>query len=124
MPPTPITANAKLSFVFLNGRFKPSDQQSWTIPPDLVFILTDLVAQNKGGATGDAPVNPTDFTRLAITAPLSIDTFFHVVGNETLNLHFHSGLPISDSFRFLNMANSTPGTFVEFQITGKLRSAY
>lgn len=120
MPPTPITAVTKRSCVYLNGRFQPNDQQSWMIPQDLVFVLTDLVAQNRG--PGDVPVNSTDFTRIAITAPPGIDTFFHVVGNETLSLHFRTGLPISDSFRFLNMANST-ATFVEFQITGRLCSA-
>ena len=115
-----MTVAIKWSFVFLNGRFVPSDQQSWTIPQGRVFILTDFVAQNKG--SGDAPVKATDFTRIAITGPLGIDTFFHVVGNETLNLHFRTGLPISDSFRFLNMANST-ATLIEFHITGRLRSA-
>ena len=119
MPPS-INVAVKWSFVYLNGRFAPNDQQTWTIPQGRVFILTDLVAQNKG--PGDIPVKDTDFTRFAITAPPSIDTFFHVVGNQTLNLHFQTGLPISDSFRFLNMANST-ATFVEFHITGKLRSA-
>jgi|ERR1041384_1657655 hypothetical protein len=115
-----ITDLAKWSFVYLNGRFQKNDQQSWTIPQGRIFVLTDLVAQNKG--PGDVPVADTDFTRFAITAPLGIDTFFHVVGNETLNLHFRTGLPISDSFRFLNMANST-ATLVEFHITGRLRSA-
>jgi hypothetical protein len=120
MPPTPMTVAVKWSFVYLNGRVLVNDQQIWTIPQGRVFILTDLVAQNKG--QGDVPVSATDFTRFAITAPPAIDTFFHVVGNETLNLHFQTGLPISDSFRFLNMANST-ATFVEFHITGRLRSA-
>lgn len=119
MPPS-MTIAVKWSFVFLNGRFVPNDQQSWTIPQGRVFILTDLVAQNKG--SGDVPVSATDFTRFAITAPSGTDTFFHVVGNDTLNLHFRTGLPISESFRFLNMANST-ATFVEFHITGRLRSA-
>ena len=120
MTPPVITVAAKRSLIYLNGRVQPNNQQSWTIPQDLVFILTDLVAQNRG--PGDVPVNATDFTRFAITAPPGSDVFFHVVGNETLNLHFQTGLPISDSFRFLNVANST-APFVEFHITGRLRSA-
>ena len=119
MPPS-MTVAVQWSFVFLNGRFVPNDQQTWTIPPGRVFILTDLVAQNK--KSGDVPVDPTAFTRIAITGPLGIDTFFHVVGNEPLNLHFKTGLPIPSSFRVMNMANST-ATFVEFHITGRLRSA-
>ena len=120
MPPTPITAAAKWSFVYLNNRLQPNDQESWTIPHGLAFVLTDLVAQNRG--PGDIPVGATDFTRFAITSPPGSDVFFHVVGNDTLNLHFQTGLTISDGFRFLNMANST-APFVEFHITGRLRSA-
>jgi len=115
-----MTIAVKCSYVFLNGRFVPGDQQTWTIPAGRLFVLTDFVAQNKG--SGDVPVNTTDFTRIAITGPLGIDTFFHVVGNDTLNLHFQTGLQISDSFSFLNMANST-ATLVEFHVTGRLRSA-
>lgn len=120
MPIPSITTAAKWSFVYLNARLQPNNQQVWSIPQGRVFVLTDLVAQNRG--PGDVPVNGTDFTRFAITAPPGIDTFFHVVGNDTLNLHFRTGLPVSDSFRFLNVANST-APFVEFHITGRLRSA-
>ena len=121
MPPTSITAAAKWSRVYLNDRLQPNNQDNWTIPHDLVFVLTDLVAQNRG--PGDVPVNATDFTRFAITSPAGSDVFFHVVGNETLNLHFQTGLTISDGFRFLNVANST-ASFIEFHITGRLRSAH
>lgn len=120
MPNPSITSVAKWSLVYLNGRVQPNNQLVWTIPQGRVFVLTDIVAQNRG--PGDVPVNAGDFTRFSITSPLGTDTFFHVVGNETLNLHFRTGLPISDSFRFLNMANSN-ATFAEFHITGRLRSA-
>ena len=122
MPSPSIATLSKCSFVYLNDRLQPNNQSVWTIPPALVFVLTDLVAQNR--APGDLPVGAGDFTRFSITSPQGNDVFFHVVGNETLNLHFQTGLPISDSFRFLNMANSTPSVFVEFHITGRLRSAH
>lgn len=122
MAPTSITTVSKGSYVYLNDRIQPNNQSVWTIPQELVFVLTDLVAQNR--APGDLPVGAGDFTRFSITSPQGNDVFFHIVGNETLNLHFETGLVISDSFRFLNMANSSPTVFVEFHITGRLRSAH
>ncbi len=119
----PQMANAvKCGFVYLNARVQPNNSVYWTIPQGRIFLLTDLVAQNKG--SGDVPVADSDFTRFSITSPAgATDTFFHVVGNHTLNLHFKTGLVIAaDNFRFYNMSNSN-ATFVEFHITGRLRSA-
>lgn len=121
MPQPQMGNSVKCGFVYLNARVQPNNSVYWNLPAGRVFVLTDLVAQNRGA--GDIPVQSTDFTRIAITSPAGgTDTFFHVVGNETLNLHFKTGLVISDNFRFMNMANSN-ATFVEFQITGRLRSA-
>jgi hypothetical protein len=83
-------------------------------------VITDLVAQNRG--PGDVSVDATKFTRFSITAPNGSDVFFHVVGNDTLNLHFITGIPASAAFRFLNIINSDV-PFAEFHITGRLESA-
>jgi hypothetical protein len=118
LPPF-INSVVKWSFVYLNDRLQPNESRLWTIPEGRVFILTDLVAQNRGQR--DVPVKNTDFTRLTVTSPGN-DVVFTVVGNGTLNLHFQTGLPIAIGFRLLNMGNST-APFVEVHITGRLRSA-
>jgi len=118
--PVNITAVVRCGSVYLNYRAEPDTPVFWAVPPGRVFILTDLVVQNRG--PGDVLVNPGQFTRFAITAGAS-DVFFHVVGNDTLNLHFRTGIPVTaGSFRFLNVINST-APFVEFHITGRLESS-
>lgn len=114
------TISVKCGLVYLNDRVVPDTPVFWTIPTGRVFVLTDLVAQNRG--PGDVPVTEAQFTRFSITSPADTDVFFHVVGNDTLNLHFTTGLSISTSFRFLNVGNSS-APFVEFHITGYLKSA-
>lgn len=122
MPLPQMTNDVKCGFVYLNARVQPNNSVYFAIPAGRVFVLTDLVAQNRG--PGDVPVQNTDFTRFGITSPAAgTDTFFHIVGNETLNLHFKTGLVVAaNNFRFMNMANSN-AAFVEFHITGRLRSA-
>lgn len=122
MPPARTIGNITVncSRVYLNDRVLPDTPVTWNIPNGRVFILTDLVAQNRG--PGDTPVGAGDFTRFAITAPNGTDVFFHIVGNETLNLHFRTGIRISGTFRFLNVINSS-AAFTEFHITGRLVSA-
>jgi len=119
MSPLPQISNVavKGKYVYLNSRVELGDPAFWTIPNGKTFILTDLCVQNR--APGDTPVTPGQFTRFSITSPSGQDTFFHVVDNDTLNLHFHTGLPISESFRFLSVGNST-APFVEFVATGIL----
>ena len=119
MPVTPIgNISVKQGFVYLNDRIQPDNQRFYTIPQGRLFVLTDMVVQNR--APGDAPVQPTQYTRVSITSPVGTDVVFEVVGNDTLSQHFTTGLCISESFRFLNIINSS-APFVEFHITGFLR---
>ncbi len=119
MPLTPIgTISVKQGLVYLNDRIQPDSSRFYTIPQGRLFVLTDIVVQNR--APGDTPVQSTQFTRFSITSPAGSDVFFDVVGNDTLSQHFTTGLCISESFRFLNLNNST-APFVEFHITGFLR---
>lgn len=121
MPARPIgNATIKCALVYLNDRVAPDTPVTWDVPAGRVFVLTDLVAQNRG--PGDVLVNAGQFTRFAITAPNGTDVFFHIVGNDTLNLHFITGIPVSGTFRFFNIINST-APFAEFHITGRLQSA-
>jgi hypothetical protein len=122
MPPLPQIGNAtvKCGLVYLNDRVQPDNPRFWDVPAGTVLVITDVVAQNRG--PGDIPVDAAKFTRFSITAPNGTDVFFHVVGNDTLNLHFVTGIPVSGSFRFYNVINSN-APFVEFHITGRLQAA-
>jgi hypothetical protein len=128
---TPVINNIRVNggLVFLNDRIEPDNEAFWSLPHGKVFVLTDIVVQNR--APGDEPVATTAFTRFSITSSVNTlelpgknvvtgDIFFTVVGNKTFNAHFESGIPISSRvFRFLNVINST-APFVEFSITGIL----
>jgi hypothetical protein len=103
--------------VYLNARVSPSQEVYWEVPAGRSFVLTDMTVQNK--APGDGPVPATNFTRFAITSPCGSDTFFHVVGNNTLSEHYITGLPIAGTFRFFNLGNSN-APFAEFHMTGYL----
>ena len=119
--PRPIgNAIVKCTRVYLNDRVAPDTAVTWNVPAGTILVLTDLVAQNRG--PGDIPVGPAPFTRFAIPAPNAVDVFFHIVGDDTLNLHFLTGIPITGTFRFLNVINSN-APFAEFHITGRLESA-
>jgi hypothetical protein len=119
MPNPPIGNIAvKHNLVYLNDRLSPDSPRFYDIPTGKLFVVTDIVVQNR--APGDTPVSPTQFTRFSITSPTGNDVFFDVVGNDTLSQHFTTGLPVSGSFRFLNVINSN-APFVEFHITGLLR---
>lgn len=122
MPPLPQIGNVsvKCGFVYLNDRIAPDAQEFFQVPNGTALLITDIVVQNR--APGDGPVGAADFTRFAITSPNGSDVFFHVVGNDTLNLHFTTGILVSGDFRFYNVVNST-APFVEFHITGRLQSA-
>ncbi len=122
MPPLrPIgTVAVKCGLVYLNDRVEPDTPVTWTPPAGTVFVITDIVAQNRG--PGDVPVTAAQFTRFCITSPLGSDVFFHVVGNETLNLHLTTGIPVAGTFRFMNVINSN-APFLEFHITGCLKAA-
>lgn len=114
------TVAVKCNLVYLNDRVEPDTPVFLDVLSGRVLVITDLVAQNRG--PGDVLVDPAQFTRFSITSPNGSDVYFHVVGNDTLNLHFTTGIPVSGRFRFLNIINST-APFVEFHITGCLRSA-
>jgi hypothetical protein len=105
--------------VYLNDRVEHGNEVNWEIPKGKVFIITDIIVQNR--APGDIPVQQTDFTRFSITSPSGQDTFFTVVGNDTLSEHFITGLCVIDNFRFYNLPNSS-ASFAEFVITGLLQN--
>lgn len=104
--------------VFLNDRVSPTGVVFYAPPEHKIFILTDIVVQNR--APGDEPVSTTQFSRTDITAPTGADVTFSVVGNDTLSQHFHTGILEPTLFRFYNLANSS-APYVEVHITGVLR---
>jgi hypothetical protein len=119
VPQTPIGNIAtKQGLVYLNDRVAPGDERFFSVPAGRLFVLTDVVVQNR--APGDLPVAAGQFTRFSITSPAGTDVFFDVVGNDTLGQHFTTGLPVTGAFRFFVIGNST-APFVEFHITGVLR---
>jgi hypothetical protein len=113
------------NFVTFNGRIQPDEQSpTFSVPSKELLVITDVVIQNR--RPGDEPVDPSAFSRVDLgqvldnTGSLSEhDIFFTVVGNETLNLHFVTGLRVPHQFRVLNVINSS-ATFIEFTITGFL----
>jgi hypothetical protein len=119
MPQSPFTnAIARAGLVYLNDRIQALEERYWNVPADRLFVITDIVVQNR--APGDLPVQSSQFTRFSFTSPAGTTVFFVVVGNETFSEHFTTGMPVSGSFQFMNVANST-APFIELVITGVLR---
>jgi hypothetical protein len=112
--------------VSLNDRISPSEGSDiLSIPHGSVFVLTDIVIQNR--SPGDAPVSPTAFSRVTLGPGFDDvsnigagDFFLTVVGNETLNIHFTTGRVVEERFRVFNSVsvgiNNAP--FIEFIING------
>src|SRR5262245_43290133 len=95
-------------FVMFNGRLAPDQpSEQFLVPSRKLLILTDVVAQNR--APGDEPVNGSAFSRLVmgqflINLPKSTsetDIVFTVVGNNSLNVHFTTGMRVPSGFRVL-----------------------
>lgn len=118
------------NFAMLNGRIeRGSDSSVFLNPAGKALIITDIFAQNR--KPGDEPVDPLQFSRLvmgqvsgydcnnAAQHPIasSFDICYTVVGNENLNIHYQTGLVVTDGFRVSNAPNST-ATFAEFTISG------
>ena len=119
-------------FVLLNGRIEAGkDSAGFLTPHGKVFIITDITVQNR--MPGDGPVYPTHFSRLFMgqvsgyncntgsppNVQSGFDICYTVVGNETLNIHYQTGLVATSGFRLNNAGNSS-ATFVEFTICGYL----
>jgi hypothetical protein len=109
---------AESRFVFIDARLSPTQFTSeFTPPPGRILVITDIVIQNR--APGDGPVTEDVFSRLNISSEPG-DLVLSVVGNQTLNLHFSTGVRVKGSFfRALNAGNST-APFVEIMISGYL----
>jgi len=105
------------NMVFLNSRIQPDSVAVWAPPKNKIFILTDIVVQNR--APGDEPVAETQSTRFALTSPTG-DISFTVFSNNTLSEHFKTGIPMSSPIRFYNIISSS-APFVEVFLTGVLR---
>ena len=113
------------NFVSLNQRIQPGQGSDiFSIPPNRVFVLTDIVIQNR--SPGDAPVAPTESSRLVFGSgfkdPSNMgpgDFFLTVVSNETLNIHFVTGRVVEGRFRIFNSGSSS-APFIEFIINGFL----
>jgi hypothetical protein len=119
-------------FVLLNGRIEKDKESSlYMVPEGKVLVVTDITAQNRN--PGDAPVADNAFSRLEMgqfsgylchksqTPPqsTSFDLCYSVVGNQTLNLHYQTGMVVDHGFRLINAGNSS-SAFVEFVICGYL----
>lgn len=119
------------NFLTFNERIQPDEQSPspspFLVPPGKVLVITDVVIQNR--APGDVPVDASQFSRVrlaefsSVTAPTSgHDIIFTVVGNDTLNVHFNTGLRATTDFSVFNIGNST-APFIEFTVTGFLERA-
>lgn len=111
-------------FITFNGRILPDHESpTFNVPSGMVLVITDVVIQNRAG--GDAPVNPFQFSRVDLGQFQTTDSmsphnlFFTIVGNDTLNVHFATGLRAPTQFRVLNVINGN-APFIEFTITGFL----
>lgn len=109
---------AESRFVFVNARLSASDQTSDFTPPEgRMLVITDIVIQNR--APGDQPVSEDVFSRVFISADPG-DMVLSVVGNQTIDLHFGTGVRVKGSFfRAYNAVNST-APFIEIMISGYL----
>jgi hypothetical protein len=116
--------------VLLNERLEHGKNSTpLQIPSNNTLIITDIVIQNR--APGDAPVNQAQFSSICfsnIAENIGEGFFLTVVGNDTLNLHFKTGVPVRQShgiqppqhlLQVQNVGNST-APFVEVLITGFL----
>jgi hypothetical protein len=113
--------------ITFTDRLRPSEVSPRTspfmVPSGRVLVITDVVIQNR--APGDEPVDPSQFSRvvlgqfLTVNEPTGQEIFYTVVGNDTLNIHFTTGLQVSHRFRVYNVVNSS-AAFIEFTITGFL----
>jgi hypothetical protein len=111
-------AAAESRFVLVRARLSPTDQSSDFTPPEgKILVITDIVIQNR--VPGDGPVTEDAFSRIFLNTDPG-DMVLSVVGNQTLDLHFSTGLRVKgSSFRALNAVNST-APFVEILISGYL----
>jgi hypothetical protein len=125
MPLLSPIAGAQISdFRAFNGRITPNQQSpTFYVPSGRVLVITDVVIQNR--APGDEPVGPSQFSRVDLGQFLCKDSkephdiFVTIVGNDTLNIHFTTGLRAPLQFTVQNVGNST-APFIEFTITGFL----
>src|SRR4029453_14029953 len=93
-------------FVLVRARLSPTDESSAFTPPEgKILVITDIVIQNR--ASGDGPVSGDEFSRIFLNTDPG-DMVFSVVGNQTLDLHFGTGLRVKGTFfRAFNAINST-----------------
>jgi hypothetical protein len=110
-----------------NDRLEPDHGNGFfDVPEGTRLIITDIVVQNR--SPGDEPVSEFVFSRLSI-GPMITDagtqagkgSDLHVtaVGNQTVNLHFTTGLESYSRFRVQNAPNST-APFCEVIVSGYL----
>jgi len=116
------------SFIVLNGRIQANQEsKTFQVPNDQILVVTDIIIQNR--KPGDEPVDVMAFSRIVLGQVMMFDTnlnkmadediFFTVVGNETLNIHFETGMVVRSGFRVQNEVNSN-APFIEFTISGFL----
>jgi len=105
-------------FVHIEARLEPATQSSNYTPPDgKILVVTDIVIQNK--SPGDEPVLEDRFSRIAVNLDPD-DKMLTVVGNQTLNLHFTTGIRVKGPFfRILNVTNSN-APFADISVIGYL----
>jgi hypothetical protein len=114
----------------IHARIAPDNQFEFDIPAGKMLVITDIVVQNR--ASGDAPVSPSQFSRLFLnlvvfgSSPGKAETLsLTVVGNDTLNLHFTTGLRTegftgAESLRQIFSGVNSTAPFFEILISGFL----
>ncbi len=104
-------------FVSYNGRIAPDEAGSFDIPAGRILVITDVVIQNR--QAGDAPVDPSQFTTVALSGD-PYDISLNIVGNDGLVLHFATGIRVNTMFpRIANLGTST-APLIEYLINGYL----
>jgi hypothetical protein len=116
-------------FFAITTRLRAGEDVKFDIPAGETLIITDIVVQNR--APGDEPIDPSQFSRVVFNAilvgspgtPQSL--ILTAVGNDTLNLHFTTGLRTASSSgaettREIFNVNNSSAPFFEILVSGFL----
>ena len=94
-------------FFMFDGTVAPGNFAATPIPDGKMLVVTDIVLQNVSTSIG--PVLDSQYSGIFFRAEPD-DAILHAVGNETVNLHFSTGLRVkANNFQISNGgASSAP----------------
>ena len=92
-------------FFMFDGTVAPGNFVATEIPEGQILVVTDIVLQNVSTSIG--PVLDDQYSGIFFRADPN-DAILHAVGNETVNLHFSTGLRVkATNFQIANGAASS-----------------